>query len=136
MLADLKFHHYGLALSKESDALKLLVAMGFKAGDRIYDPAQNVHVRLMTHQEKPTVEFVMPGNGASPLDALIKKYSEIFYHSCYETNDLERTLADLEALNLRVLCVSERKPAVLFSGRHISFYKIFGFGIIEFLEPF
>lgn len=134
MLADLKFHHYGLALAKEDDALKLLKAMGFSAGDKVFDPLQNVHVRLLTHADKPTVEFVMPGEGGSPIEALIKKHNEMFYHSCYETSDLDKTLADLEDLGLRVLCVAERKPAVLFEGRHVSFYKIFGFGIIEFLE--
>ncbi len=134
MLAALKFHHYGLALSKEDDALKLLKAMGFSAGDKIFDPLQNVHVRLLTHSDKPTVEFIMPGEGASPIEALIKKHNEMFYHSCYETADLDQTLADLEDLGLRVMCIAERKPAILFGGRHVSFYKIFGFGIIEFLE--
>lgn len=134
MLADLKFHHYGLALSKEDEALKLLQAMGFSAGEKIFDPLQNVYVRLLTHANKPTVEFIMPGEGGSPIEALIKKHNEMFYHSCYETPDLNRTLADLEALGLRVLCIAERKPAVLFGGRHVSFYKIFGFGILEFLE--
>lgn len=134
MLADLKFHHYGLALSKEEDALKLLQAMGFTTGEKIYDPMQNVHVRLLTHPDKPAVEFVLPGEGASPVEALIKKHNEMFYHSCYETPDLDGTLADLEALGLRVVRLAERKPAVLFGGRHVSFYKVFGFGIIEFLE--
>lgn len=134
MLADLKFHHYGLALSKEDEALKLLLAMGFTAGQKVYDPLQNVHVRLLTHANKPTVEFIMPGEGGSPIEALIKKHNEMFYHSCYETANLDQTLSGLEALGLRVVCLSERKPAVLFGGRHVSFYKVFGFGILEFLE--
>ncbi len=134
MLSDLKFHHYGLALKKEGDALKFLEAQGFEIGEKIYDPEQNVYVRLLEHPDKPTVEFVLPGEGECPLEPILKKHNEMFYHTCYETDDLDQTLKALDDLGLRVICIAERKPAILFGGRHVSFYKIFGFGIIELLE--
>ena len=56
------------------------------------------------------------------------------YHTCYETPDLTRTLQGIEQVGLRLMTLSERTPAVLFGGRHVSFYKVFGWGIIELLE--
>lgn len=133
-LANLKFHHLGLAVRQDADALALLGAMGYAAGEKIFDPLQNVHVRLCTAEGRPAVEIVQPGAGPGPVDALVSKYSEIVYHTCYETPDLAKTLGDIEALGLRCLCVAERKPALLFGGRHVSFYRIVGFGIVELLE--
>lgn len=131
----MKFHHHGLAVKTDEKALLMLKALGYAIGDKIFDPLQNVHVRLCTAPAHPAVEIVTPGDaGKSPIDSLIAKYDELIYHSCYEVDDLQATLEGLEAKGLRCLCLSERKPAVLFGGRHVSFYKIPGFGIIELLE--
>ena len=134
MLKNLRFNHMGLALGKDDDALVFLGGMGYTAGVKIFDPLQNVHVRLLTSPTHPTVEIITPGDGKSPIEQIISKYNEMIYHTCYETDDLEATLADLEAKNLRCLLISERKPAILFGGRHVSFYRIIGWGIVEFLE--
>jgi methylmalonyl-CoA/ethylmalonyl-CoA epimerase len=134
-LTGLKFHHMGLAVRQDEDALVMLKAMGYEAGEKIFDPLQNVYVRLCTSPRHPTLEIIQPGEGKSPVDALISKYNEIIYHVCYETDDLDKTLADIEAAGLRCLPVAERKPAMLFGGRHVSFYRVVGYGIIELLEP-
>ncbi|MCK4946274.1 MAG: VOC family protein [Alphaproteobacteria bacterium] len=134
MLRDLKFHHLGLALRKDKDALIMLESLGYEIGEKILDPMQNVHVRLCKAQHHPDIEIVQSGEGKSPIDQIISKYNELIYHTCYETDDLGRTLAAIEKQGLRCLCLSERKQAVLFHGRHVSFYKIFGWGIIELLE--
>ncbi len=134
-LKDLTFNHFGLAVKQDKEALTMLEAMGYTPGERILDPLQNVYVRLVTAPDKPTIEIVQPGEGdKSPLDAMISKYNELIYHTCYETPDLAKTLASIEAAGLRCMTLAERKPAVLFGGRHVSFYKIFGWGILELLE--
>lgn len=134
-LHGLDFHHLGLAVKNDRDALVMLEALGYSPGEKIYDPLQNVHVRLCTAPLQPTVEIVQPGEeGKSPVDSIISKYNELVYHNCYETPDLAQTLAAIEGLGLRCMTLSERKPAVLFGGRHVSFYRVIGFGIIELLE--
>ena len=130
----LTFHHMGLALKKEEDALKFLNGLGYDEGARVYDPEQKVNLRLCTAEGKPSVELVTKGDEESPLDNILKKFNELIYHTCYETTDLEKTLAAIEAVGLRVLPVSAPKPAILFGGRHVSFYTIMGFGLIEILE--
>ena len=134
-LSALTFHHLGLAVKDDAAALAMLVALGYTAQDKIFDPAQNVFVRLCLSPTQPTVEIVQPGpEGKSPIDNWIAKYNELIYHTCYETPDLAATLADIEKAGLRVMTLAERKAAVLFGGRHVSFYKVMGFGIIELLE--
>lgn len=131
----LTFHHMGLALKKEDSALTFLAGLGYDEGTRVFDPEQKVNLRLCTADGKPAVELITQGDEPSPLDNILKKYNELIYHTCYETQDLEKSLAAIEASGLRVIPVSPPKPAILFGGRHVSFYTVMGFGLIEILEP-
>jgi hypothetical protein len=40
----------------------------------------------------------------------------------------------MDDARLRLQCVSPPKPAILFGGRHVSFYMIIGIGQIEIIE--
>lgn len=132
---ELTFHHFGLALKRERSALNFLRSLGYSAGKLIYDPEQNVNLRLCKHKLMPAVEIVLPGeDGESPLTPILKQHSEIIYHTCYETENLSKTLSFFEENNVRCMCVSKPKPAILFGGRYVSFYQIIGFGLIELLE--
>lgn len=132
----LTFHHLGLAVKDDGPALSFYGALGYEIGERVHDPLQNVYVRLCTAAGRATVEIVQPGeNGPSPVDSLITRFNEMIYHTCYETPDLEAALAALRALGLRPQALGPRRPAVLFGGRHVSFHRLPGVGIIELLEP-
>lgn len=131
----LTFHHMGLALKKEDEALKFLAGLGYDEGEQVYDPEQKVNLRLCTRHGQPSVELVTKSIEESPLDNILKKYNELVYHTCYETEDMSNTLNAFDKAGLRVLPVSSRKPAILFGGRHVSFYTVMGFGLIEILEP-
>jgi methylmalonyl-CoA/ethylmalonyl-CoA epimerase len=132
----LKFHHMGIALKKEGEALKFLSGLGYDEGERVYDPEQKVNLRLCTVEGKPSVELVTKvENEEGPLENILRKYGELIYHTCYETENLDASLKAIEDEGLRVLPVAPPKPAVLFGGGHVSFYTIMGFGLIEVLEP-
>ena len=131
----LTFHHMGLALKKEDEALKFLSCLGYQQGEQVYDPEQKVHLRICSASNSPSVELVTPGGEDGPLTPIFKRYNELIYHTCYETDDLEKSLAFIEREEFRIIPVSPPKPAILFGGRKVSFYKIMGFGLIEILEP-
>ncbi|MEZ0262658.1 MAG: VOC family protein [Alphaproteobacteria bacterium] len=134
-LTGLKFHHLGLAVRNDKEALTMLDALGYTPHERVFDPHQNVYVRLCTAEGQPAIEIVQPGEtDKSPIDPLISKYNELIYHTCYETPDLATTLQEIEGSGLRYMTIAERKPAALFGGRHVSFHKVFGWGILELLE--
>lgn len=131
----LRFHHHGLAVVDDTTALTFLRLLGYTPGERVHDPIQNVTVRLCTSPNHPTVEIVQPGpDGPSPVDALLRRNPSSLYHTCYETPDLGVTMAILEEAGLAPFALTERAPAVLFGGRHVSFYQVAGWGMIELLE--
>ncbi len=131
----LTFHHMGLALRKEDEALKFLGGLGYDENEQVYDPEQKVYLRLCTSKMSPAVELVTAGEEDGPLTPILKRYNELVYHTCYETNDLQGSLQAMQLDGLRVVPVSPPKPAILFGGRNVSFYTVMGFGLIEILEP-
>ena len=129
-----EFHHFGLAVRKEDAALKYLSAIGYTLGTRIYDAEQNANVRLCVSPNMPAVELVTPGIGPGPLDSILNRSPEMIYHLCYQTSDLTRVLESFKVKEIRHLCISPRKRAILFNYRFVSFYHLPGFGLIELLE--
>jgi catechol 2,3-dioxygenase-like lactoylglutathione lyase family enzyme len=130
-----RFHHFGLAVRRPQEAMTFLTALGFRLGESLLDPNQNVHLIMATHATEPAVEIIYPGDTKGPVSSLGEKHtSGIIYHVCYETDDLPAALAGLENAGLRVLCVSPPTPAPLFGGRPVSFYNVTGIGLIEILE--
>jgi methylmalonyl-CoA/ethylmalonyl-CoA epimerase len=131
----LKFHHFGLAVRRPDEARKFVSALGYELGDPVFDPVQNVHLQLGTHPSQPAVEIIWPGDANGPVDKLAQRHSSgIVYHLCYETDDLQAALTELEQSGLRPICISAPKPAPLFGGRPVSFYNFVGMGLVEILE--
>ena len=130
----MNFHHMGLAVSHDEQAVLFLESLGYYIGNKIYDIEQNVHLRMCTATNKPAVELIIPGIGESPLDPILKRYNELIYHTCYEVNNVKMTLSSIEKSGVRIIPVAEPKPAILFEGRKVSFYKVMGFGLIELLD--
>lgn len=131
----LKFHHFGLAVRRPDEARIFVSALGYRLGEPVFDPAQNVHLQLCVHETHPAVEIIWPGNAGGPIDKLAQRHaSGIIYHVCYETDDLDAALARFNEEKLRVVCISPPTPAPLFGGRPVSFYNVVGIGLIEILQ--
>jgi hypothetical protein len=135
-LLDLEFHHLGLAVKSAEPAKTFLQAIAYNIGHAVRDSLQNVDLILCRHVYMPSIEIISRVGESGPLDRMLAKHSSgLIYHQCYMTRDLLGTLDVLETdLGLRVVCLSDAKPAVLFEGRMVSFYQIEGFGMIEVLE--
>lgn len=134
MIAGLAFHHHGLALRSDADALIFLGALGYRAGEQVYDPVQDVRLRLCHHEAMPTVEIVMPGDRPGPLSGILSRHEQLLYHSCYEVADRGQAIATFEDMGLRVIDVLPPTPAILFGGRLVSFHTVMGYGLIELLD--
>jgi catechol 2,3-dioxygenase-like lactoylglutathione lyase family enzyme len=131
----LKFHHFGLAVRRPEEARVFVATLGYRLGESVMDPAQNVHLQLCTHDTHPAVEIIWPANAGGPVDKLAQRHaSGIIYHVCYETDNLEAALAKFSEAQLRVVCISPPTPVPLFGGRPVSFYNVVGIGLIEILQ--
>lgn len=131
----LTFHHFGLAVKFPDKAVNFLRGLGYEIGHTVRDDLQNVNLIFCSSESMPAVEVIFPTETEGPLTSLLKFNTEMIYHICYETSNLDRTLSAIKSDRNRVICVSPPKTAVLFSERKVSFYKISGLGIVEILEP-
>ena len=129
----LKFHHWGLATKKSEKAVNFLKGLGYSISNSVFDPVQNVNLIMCTHPAMPDIEIIYPAKTSGHLDIILKDNSESFYHICYTCKNLSDSLEIIRAEN-RVITISERTPAILFSDKFVSFYLVAGFGIIEILE--
>lgn len=130
----LTFHHLGLATKRHEKAVAFCQALGYSVGSRIHDPLQKVNLSMCTHTSEPNIEIISPEEEIGPLNAYLETSQEIVYHVGYTTLDREAALKDIASAGFRVITVSEPRPAVLFDGKLVSFYRIVGYGLIEFIE--
>lgn len=135
MFSNIRFHHFGLALQDDEDALPFLEGLGYAISEKIYDPEQNVNLRMCEHAEHPAIEMVLPGEGDGPLTPILRRYNELVYHLCYESDEPQQFLDDLDKANIDYAEISPPKPAILFGGKQVSFYRVRGFGVMEMIWP-
>jgi len=129
------FHHFGLASDRPDSCAAFLTSMGYRVGETIYDPEQNVKLALATHWQQPAVEIVSPGPTPGPISAIIAANRQGVYHLCYECPSADAAVASMKLRGLRVICTAPAKEAILFERRRVSFFIVSGFGLIELLEP-
>lgn len=131
----IRFHHVGLLTDQPAAAAKALALLGYKVADAVYDPLQDVELR-MAEGASPfsTIEVITPVSRDGALAKLVTRRGDYGYHSCYTVANFEATLDALRALGLRVVTVSASKPAILFGGQRVSFHSVEGLGLVEFIE--
>lgn len=130
----LTFDHFGLAVDNIAGARKVLEGMGYKCGDAVHDPLQEVMLVWCEHASMPAVEIVAPTDKPGPLDNIVIGNSASVYHLCYRAAEIEASVTAMKAAGIRVLPVVPPKPAVLFDGKSVGFYQVKGFGLIEIVE--
>jgi len=130
---NIRFHHFGLAVTGFERAITFHKNLGYTIEDPIIDEIQNVRIIMCRSTKFPDVELITPINELSPVNNYLKKSSEIIYHVCYEVDSIKNDLKYIIA-GCKSYCVSKPKPAILFNNRNVTFYYIIGVGLIEVLE--
>ena len=135
MIKSIEFHHLGLAVKHPKKALNVLSALGYKINEPIFDPLQKVNVQMCKSSKMPDIELVYANkNTKSPIDNILKENTELAYHYCYSTNNINKSINEFKKNDINPLCISKPKNAILFNNNKVGFYYIFGYGIIELLE--
>jgi len=129
----MKFHHIGIAVKDMARAKSFYAGLGYKFNRTFLDPLQKVIVALGTHTNAPTIELVSPGKGTSPIDAYLKKAGHYFYHICYSSSDIVKTLRYLQKQG-HFICIVKPNVAVALGNKKVSFYFSETTGLIEILE--
>jgi len=133
--APFTFHHLGLAARSREKAALFLRTLGYSVGAQVDDDIQQVCLSYCTHPTMPAVEIITPdGRPGGPLDNMLRDKDALFYHTCYAVQDTDAAVNALRTTGNRLLCLSAKKPAVLFGGASVSFWQVAGFGTVELLE--
>jgi methylmalonyl-CoA/ethylmalonyl-CoA epimerase len=130
----LTFHHFGLAVRNIDPARKVLAGMGYRCGEDVYDPLQEVTLVWCEHVTMPAVEIVAPTGKPGPVDSIVAANDAAVYHLCYSTSSIDASVTAIRDSGIRIIPVVPPKPAVLFGGKHVGFYQVRGFGLIEIVE--
>jgi methylmalonyl-CoA/ethylmalonyl-CoA epimerase len=123
----LPFHHIGIACS-DIEASAAFVRRAFTITSdtgTVHDPIQNADLRLFNEGQPGAIELV---SGAM-VEKFVRKMS--YYHVCYTTPDIERTIVDAKSVG--AMLTGNVVPAILFGGRRIVFMYT-EIGLVEFLE--
>lgn len=124
----MKLHHIGIAAENMSDMIAYVNDL-FPVkhiSDVVFDEKQNGSLCMITLEDDSRIELI-----AGPVVAGRLKKRQFLYHTCYETDDLNKTMDDFIAKG--AVIISEPKEAVLFDMKRVAFLMT-ELGIVELLE--
>jgi methylmalonyl-CoA/ethylmalonyl-CoA epimerase len=126
-------HHVAyLTKNIERKADELCRMLGARRlGEPVVDPGQGVRI-LFLDLGGTRLELIEPWGDDSPVATRVKK-SPGLYHLCFEVNDLEETLARLEA-NDEATVIKPPQPAPAIENRRVAFVVTRGNDLVEFVE--
>lgn len=97
------FHHLGIATRSIEKCVEIYRILGYKVSDTKIETTQKVKICFLTKTGNPMMELVEPMSNNTPVSNLVKNSGTIPYHVCYEVEDIEESLEELEELNFRLL---------------------------------
>jgi methylmalonyl-CoA/ethylmalonyl-CoA epimerase len=124
----LVMHHVGIACKDMESTAEFVLRSYVVESDtgKVYDPLQDAYLRLFNGGRPGAIELV-----SGPMVANMAKQNITYFHVCYSTPNLEKTLADSQEAGAMI--VSAPKPAILFGGRLVAFIYT-PLGLVELLE--
>ncbi len=128
----MKINHIGYLVSNLQKAIDEFEKLGYeKISEIIHDTIRLVDICFMS-MDGYNVELVSPYDKASVVAGLAKKYKNMPYHICYESEEFMRSLKYLEANGYTR--IDEPLEAPAFGGRRVCFLLSAKAGMIEILE--
>ena len=97
------FHHLGIATRSIENCISIYSKLGYSISDIRVEPSQNVKICFLSKEGGPLLELVEPQNNDSPVSNIVKNSGTTPYHTCYQVENLQESLDELEELNFRVL---------------------------------
>ena len=128
----LKVHHIGYLVKHIDKALSEFERLGYTAVSQVvFDSIRKIHICFI-EKDGYRIELVSPADSSSVVAGLIKKYKNSPYHLCYETPDLDASLAALAREGFTAIDMPTPAPAL--QNRRVVFLMNPFLGMIELLE--
>lgn len=106
------FHHLGIATKSIEKCISVYSKLGYSYSEIKVEPSQNVKICFLTKTGSPLLELVEPLNSEAPVYNIVKNSGTTPYHTCYEVEDMQKSLDELEKLNFRLLFEPEKTLAM------------------------
>ena len=129
---NLRSHHIGVAVFAIEDAVPFYLAQGYRKLIRVYDPAQNVEVCVLSHETFPMIELLSPHNSKSPINNILDKVGASPYHICYIVQDLAESVQAMKGNGF--MLVTKPKASNAFGDRKVCFLINRKIGLVELME--
>lgn len=127
------FHHMGYLVSDINKSVKAFKALGYQEMSFCGEFIKDDHIRksdiCFLKNGEIIVELVSPNSDESPVKGLLKKFKNMSYHMCMNSDDIEHDLETLKKSGFVVFQESEYAPAI--NNRKIIFLINRQIGIIE-----
>ena len=133
----MKINHIGILVDDIDKAINKYKILGYVLdGELVNDTDRNIYIQFMKN-DGYRVELIceMDKEKMSPAKSIgrqIKISNYKMYHICYEVEDLEVAIADLETKGYQVLV--PRQKAIAFDNRNVVFMYEPDVGMIELVE--
>jgi len=129
---DVVFHHIGIACRNIDKTAEVYSALGYKKGDVVFDPLQNINICFLSHPAMPLVELLSPVDENSPVVQILDKNGVTPYHTCYVVENLDQAVKEFK--RMRYVIVSKPKEACAIENRRVAFLYNTDMGLIELVE--
>jgi len=129
-----KIDHIAVCVDKMDDSIAHYAKMlGIEATDRDVVTAQKTEACMFNCGET-AIELITPAGGNIGLEKFLEKRGQALHHIAFEVDDIEGTLARLDAAGIPLI---DKKPRPGLRGHRVAFLhpKAFGGILIELVEP-
>lgn len=131
----MKLNHFGFLTKSIEKSFSSFSSLGYTTcSETIRDLDRGIDILFIKAESGEVVELIAPIPNAENciVDNLVKTKTGTYYHSCYETQDIEATIKTLE--DNGYMLIAPPAPAIAFDNQPVAFMASRHAGIIELLE--
>ena len=128
----MRVHHIGYLVKNISKTEKKFLELGYEIESPTkFDEIRNIDIEFLVNGDY-RVELIEPKGEESPMYPLLKRYKNTPYHLCYEVENIDEAIADLQDKYYTV--IQEPNIAPCIEGKKVAFLNNISMGIIELVE--
>lgn len=129
----MKINHFGFLTKNIEKSLKQFQALNYQRySELINDEERGIYILFIKSLSGEVIELISPSCSNSIVSSIINKQNNLIYHTCYETEDIDKKIKEL--INNGFILIESPKPAIAFDGRLVAFMLSKNTGMIELLE--
>ena len=128
----MRIHHVGYLAKSIDKTEKKFFELGYEVEHATkYDEIRDIKIEFLRNGDY-RVELIEPMGENSPMYPLLKRYKNTPYHFCYEVDDMDKAIEELEGKHYTV--IHEPAVAPCIDGKKVTFLNNISMGIIELVE--